>query len=213
MGQGGTGIGATVGFAVAAAVVCVVALALGSFAAFVVVQTGSPWWGAALIAAYVPLLWLIRSRVRAVGEKDVSFLWWLDTIARAALLAAGAMGAFAGITALSIADREPAVRPALDKGDTAVDTVWPAYEHYAWKVADSIPVVELPATFNWKPKYSITDTRNNVLTLAAKILLILPFLEVAAAALRRRTSRTRGEPNEPTYPSIGAKPDRISEPG
>jgi hypothetical protein len=175
-----------IGGAALAAAAVVLALGIGWFVAYLVATSETVGIAGVGVVVYAGLLGLFYARVRdeVAAGKPIPAWWWVNTLAWSLVLAAAGLGSLAGITALLISDGHPAVRPMFEAGDGKGVWVGAAYEHYLWHLADSIPVLKVPDTVTWKPKYAITDTTNGVLTLAAKILVILPFLAIARGAFQ-----------------------------
>jgi hypothetical protein len=71
-------------------------------------------------------------------------------------------------------------------GTTTDDALpWRTLETFVWNLADAVPVIKIPDTLNWDPKLSFTTMSGGALVLAYKLLLVVPFAQLAAIALAR----------------------------
>jgi hypothetical protein len=165
---------------VLAVVALAFALALGFLFAYCAEILASIPVAVVAIVAYASLLNLTRRRLEG-GPHPTETLLWFTTLFFALAGGAAAIGAFAGITADLLKHGHGTVHPAITGDVYAVS----AYEHYLWHLADSIPVLKVPETLHWKPAHRITDHTNGALTLAAKVLIYVPLLAIAARLLAR----------------------------
>jgi hypothetical protein len=168
-----------------------VSLFFGWFYAFIFVVSES-WFAAVPMVLFVGwwLLWVQEPiRARAQG--------WISLSLMALMLSGVSLGAFAGTSAILLKQGIGTAQPRIVNGK--VDFVrgnyeyaTAAYEHYLWHFADTIPLLKVTETTNWRLDHPIKRGPHGVLTLAAKIVLILPFVSIAALALAEWKARTFG---------------------
>jgi hypothetical protein len=91
------------------------------------------------------------------------------------------ISSFAGITTIRLQNGAAEADPNLGQANPA--TV--AYEHYLWHLADSVPVLKVPETVTWEREHEIQSDVDGLLTLLAKILVILPLFEIARIGVSR----------------------------
>jgi hypothetical protein len=65
----------------------------------------------------------------------------------------------------------------------ATDSVGQAATYFLWHLAEAVPVLRIPATLNWNPRFAFDSSAAGVALLAYKILIILPTIAIARDAL------------------------------
>jgi hypothetical protein len=63
--------------------------------------------------------------------------------------------------------------PGVLLRDHAIDNFW---ENFGWQLSDTIPILEIPKTLDWKPSVTFAGTGIGILFLTYKIGVILPLL-------------------------------------
>lgn len=121
----------------------------------------------------------LLSFVSAWSKED---LWWWGL-----LLILLPTLAFASLTAMLIHWN---VIDAAGAKPTAPTLAYETFGTYLWNLANSVPVLKIPETLNWSAPLTLKTMAGGSLVLAYKVLLILPFAQLAAIAL----ARAFGEP-------------------
>jgi hypothetical protein len=178
-------LGRLVAKCVATAIALAVAFVFGGFFAHVGDVSGSIPLAILVILGYAAALNAIRVGAETDHGEGALFVW-ITRVTFALLMAAAAIGLFAGMTANLLEHGHGTVHPAIHDGRYAAT----AYEHYLWHLADSIPVLKVPDTLHWKLEHRITDHTNGALTLGAKILIYAPLLAIGASLLARRPAQS-----------------------
>jgi hypothetical protein len=174
-------IGLAFGLTVAAIVVVGVLLAAGRTFTELFEISGSAWPAIAAIPLGAGVLERFRRNAHAAEERHAPGRYWAHTGLWAAALAVLVISSFSGITTIRLTEGAAEVEPKLENADPA-DV---AYEHYLWHLADSVPVLKVPETVTWEREHEIQDDLDGWLTLLAKILVILPLLEIARIGVSR----------------------------
>lgn len=110
------------------------------------------------------------------------------------LICAVATAGFASLSALLVVH---GVMPTTGKPLPAADPASATFGYYAWHLLDAVPVLDIPNTLRWAEPYQFADRWSSSLLLAYKLLVILPFLQIAALVWRSRKA-----PAEPSLKEL-----------
>ena len=143
------------------------------------------------VSAFVFGLLLAVSILRGHGQKRVLRVAALEgrpglrAFQDCFLICAVATAGFASLSALLVVR---GVIPTAGKPLPALDPASAMFSYYAWHLLDSVPVLDITNTLRWAEPYQFTDRWSSSLLLAYKLLVILPFLQIAALVWRGRKS-------------------------
>jgi hypothetical protein len=154
----------------------------------------------AAVSAFVFGLLLAVSILRARGQLRVLHVAALEgrpglrAFQDCFLICAVATAGFASLSALLVVR---GVVPTAGEPLPALDPASAMFGYYAWHLLDSVPVLDITNTLRWAEPYQFTDRWSSSLLLAYKVLVILPFLQIAALVWRSRKS-----PAEPSLEEL-----------
>jgi hypothetical protein len=153
------------------------------------------------VAAYALALKSTRDRVlRVLGGWGWKDLWW----AGALIITLPTVG-FAVLTAILGAHKILGVK-GVKASDPSLTIK--TFEAFAWSLADSVPILKIPDTLHWKPKLSFT-TIGGAIVLLYKLLLVVPFVQLAALAISGTFGERNAEPPVADGEASQADPGQI----
>jgi hypothetical protein len=101
------------------------------------------------------------------------------------LICAVATAGFASLSALLVVRGVITSDPPLP----AVDPASAMFSYYLWHLFDSVPVLDITNTLRWAEPYQFTNRLSSSMLLAYKLLVILPFSQVARMVWRNRKTK------------------------
>jgi len=67
--------------------------------------------------------------------------------------------------------------------------LWPVEAAYVWQLVNAVPLLSVPNTIGWDQPRIFTDNLSGVLLLAFKLIVLVPFVQLAVSGVRFALSR------------------------